>query len=148
MGSCFQCYQSMIHFLLWPTGCSLPFAQCERCMLTMYVNITQCANHITDAQVPREPGLTSLLQDWSKTAIYYPRTTKFFNQVFQVILRIEIEREREDLVKKHTCTRFFSKQSQKKSFQMFSVANKNENFWNNKIRLSNIKWFIFCLMLM
>lgn len=30
---------------------SMPFAQCERCMLTVYVNISQGAHHITHVQV-------------------------------------------------------------------------------------------------
>lgn len=33
--------------------CSVPFAQCERCMLTMSVDITQCARHMKS---PGEPG--------------------------------------------------------------------------------------------
>lgn len=32
---------------------SVPFAQCERCMLTMSVDITQCARHMKS---PGEPG--------------------------------------------------------------------------------------------
>lgn len=52
----------------WPLFCdpqaeksSITFAQFERCtMLTMSVNITQCAQHNTHAQVSREPGFTGL----------------------------------------------------------------------------------------
>lgn len=59
---------------------SINFAQFDRCtMLTMSVNITQCAQHITHAQFPWEPGLTGLQHSdvlfWSYDVI---------NEIFQM----------------------------------------------------------------